>query len=535
MSVENEKKNGTNGFLFGVFLLSLSTFAVKVIGLFFKIPMLSLLGADGMGYFNSAYEIYALLCIISTAGLPVALSMLVSSARTSGDAERIKKVYASAFSLFFVFGFVGSVAMLCFAPFLGELIGNRDAVYCIAAIAPSLFFVCLSSAQRGYCQGFENMLPTALSQLIEALCKLFLGLIFAYLAKDAGLPLPKQAGAAVLGITTGSFLSFCYLVIAKQRIRLPEKNEVKHVRGRGITKELVSIALPITLSSAVLGVSRVVDMALIMRRLPNGEAANSIYGAYTTLAVPVFALMPALITPIAMATVPRLSSLIAQKDAVGQRNTAERSIGLTVMLSLPASMALCAFSYPILNLLFSGREQDVAIAAPLLACLGPAVLFSCLITTENGILQAYRHTVLPIISMMAGVAVKIASSYFLIGREDVGIYGAPIGSLLCNITVAFVNFLFIADGCKLYLRTAKLMLPPLGAAFISIGGAYLLFVFLCEKMSEKLLFLLCTLIAVVVYFAILKLFGGIDEEYISCLPFGKKLLQILSKKENKEV
>ena len=175
-NISAEKKNS---FVSGVFVLSFSTLIVKIIGLAFKIPMLSLLGMEGMGYFNSAYEIYAVLCVIATAGLPVALSLLVSSARANNDLSRVKEIYRSAIKIFLIFGILGTALMLLFARSLADLIGNSDAYFCILAIAPALLFICLASAIRGYCQGFEDMRPTATSQLIEAISKLVLGVAFA--------------------------------------------------------------------------------------------------------------------------------------------------------------------------------------------------------------------------------------------------------------------------------------------------------------------------------------------------------------------
>ena len=143
----NDKaKLNRQGFFSGVAVLSLSTIVVKVIGLAYKIPMLSFLGAEGMGYFNSAYEIYALLCVIATAGLPVALSILVSSYREAGAPWEIRVVYRSALAIFLFFGALGSIILLFFAPKISELIDNTNAVYCIAAISPSVLFICISIA-----------------------------------------------------------------------------------------------------------------------------------------------------------------------------------------------------------------------------------------------------------------------------------------------------------------------------------------------------------------------------------------------------
>ena len=162
------KTRDPDRFLSGVFVLSASTVIVKIIGLAYKIPMIAKLGAQGMGYFNSAAEIYAVLCVISTAGLPVALSMLISADRESGRFLGIRKIDRAATVLFLMLGALGSTGMALFARPIATMIGNADAYLCILAIAPALFFVCFSSAIRGYFQGFQNMMPTAVSQLIEA-------------------------------------------------------------------------------------------------------------------------------------------------------------------------------------------------------------------------------------------------------------------------------------------------------------------------------------------------------------------------------
>ena len=145
MKKKNSVESAGGGFISGVFVLSLSTLIVKIIGLAFKIPMLRLLGMEGMGYFNSAYEIYALLCVVSTAGLPVALSILVSSARASENDIEIAGTYKAARRTFFFFGLLGSLAMLLLSKPISHWIGNEDAFYCILAIAPALLLICICS------------------------------------------------------------------------------------------------------------------------------------------------------------------------------------------------------------------------------------------------------------------------------------------------------------------------------------------------------------------------------------------------------
>ena len=527
------------GFMSGVLVLSLSTFAVKIIGLAYKIPMLDLLGAEGMGYFNSAYEIYALLCVIATAGLPIALSILVSVNVERGDLAAVKKVYRGALRLFLLLGTVGGAAMLAFADKMAAFIENPSAAPCIRAIAPALLCVCISSAVRGYFQGLGNMTPTAISQLIEAIGKLTLGVLFAALAQKAGYDTASAAAFGILGLSAGTLASALYLLILKvlrdkrnKDIRLGATSCISD-KEHGVGK-LVRLAIPITLSSTVLGVTRIADMALIMRRLQDigysAAGANVIYGSYTTLAVPIFNLLPSLITPLALAVVPRLSAALLREGECGAEEIASVALRISVLFSMPASLAIAVYSRQILGLLFAGEGEAISIAAPMLAVLGTSVLFSCLITATNAILQAYGKANVAMISMSIGAALKIGSAYILIGIDEIGAYGAPLSTLLCNVAITAINFYFISkctDGSMgikgLYLR------PTLcSAMMISVSFAGYL---ATERFfgSERIGFLFGAALGVIFYVFFALLVGAVEQEDIEALPCGKRILAALQK------
>lgn len=527
---KNNVESAGGGFVSGVFVLSLSTLIVKIIGLAFKIPMLHLLGMEGMGYFNSAYEIYALLCVISTAGLPVALSILISTARASENSIEIAKAYKAARRVFLIFGFAGSLAMVLLAKPISLWIDNEDVFYCILAISPALLFICLASAIRGYCQGFEDMKPTAISQLIEALLKLLLGVALAAIGVNRGLPIPAVAALSVLGITVGTLFSFCYLVLARRRHKVESAKIKPDIANY---KELIKIALPITLGSAVISLTRIFDMTFIIKRLQDiGVSqfrANEIYGAYTTLALPVFALIPSLIAPISMALIPELAGFIKRNNEAGQVESVEKALRLTSVLAMPASIAVTVFSRQILSLLFRGQNEAIDIAAPLLSLLGASVFFSCLITTTNAILQSYRCVKMPIFSMSVGVAVKAFTTYFLLGTRQFGVYGAPLGSLACNLTVVLINFALIlryVNCADKGITVVKSFVKPFFASVISIGAAYAIFAGILKTgLSELLAFAVTVIVAVLIYCLLVMLLGIMGKDDIRLIPIVRKLIK----------
>lgn len=519
-------------------ILSLSTVTVKIIGLAYKIPMLACLGAEGMGYLNSAAELYATLCVIATAGLPVALSMLISANRERGDLRAIRCIERTARGLFLLLGSIGTVGMWLFAKPIAVGIGNENAYLCIMAIAPALFFVCFSSSVRGFFQGFQRMAPTAISQLIEASGKLFFGVWFASAAMQRGWGLPTVAAFAVLGMSLGTLCSALYLLLVRawelfrgrDPMRMPAAMADVTSDGRLLT--LLRIAVPITLGAVVMSLTRLSDMALMLRRLQDAgmsmAEANILYGAYTTLAVPVFNLIPSLITPIALVLIPVLTAAIEARSGEEQVKIADCSIRFTVLLSMPAAMGIAVYAEPILTVLFPKEAEAVVLSAPLLSVLGISILFSGIITATNAILQAYRKTVKPIVSMAVGVGIKLIVAYVLLGNASVGAYGAPISTLACDVAVTGMNLYFVRR-CLPQSRRTEGMLQlygkPLAASLAAMAASLAVYgPLLAVLQQSSIAFFGACLTAVSVYGGLLVLLRAVTKEDLMLFSMGERLI-----------
>ena len=510
----------------GVVLLTASTVIVKIIGLAYKIPLISILGAEGMGYFNTAYEIFALLCGVSTSGLPVAVSMLVSAARETGDAARARGIYKTSSALLLTKGLLFSAVLLFFAEPLSRMLGNTDAYYAILAIAPALLFSSVAGAVRGYFQGCRIMSPTAASQLIEATGKLVFGVAFAAVFMANGAKVPVAAAFAALGVSLGSFLSAVFLLIRKRA----EAGGKTYGNVKGHTGSyflaLLRISLPITVSSALIGSTRIIDMALILRRLGDigvgASRANEIYGSYTTLALPVFMLAPAFIPPITESLIPRLAAAVESGSADEQRRAVSNAMRLTVFLAVPASMGVALYSRQILSLLFKGQTDAISISAPLLSALGISVLFSCLITTTTAVLQSYRRVLLPILSLSAGALVKAVSAYAFIGDARFGVMGAPISTALSNITVFSLNYIFIVKTTKGRAQVFSQLPKPLLCSSAAMAVSYTVYMLVSKNaVSESVCFLLAMAVAVGLYLVLAYATGVISKDDLNVIKFKK--------------
>ena len=534
---KTDNRSYGNQFLSGVAVLALSTVIVKIIGLFYKIPMMAYLGAEGMGYFNSAYEIYSLFFVIATTGIPVAISILVSENLTQKRTENIKKIFRISLITLGALGLIGTLIMAMFHSQFAKLINNDAAAYSILAISPTLLLVCLSSAIRGYFQGNQSMVPTAVSQVIEALGKLLLGLAFAVIAINKGYSMVEAAAFAVLGLTIGVLISLLYLILCKILHRIRYNKETTLVScvdsSDKIIKQIFSIAIPITLSSTILSLNKLIDMTMILGRLNaigySQNAANSIYGAYSTMAVSVYNLPSTLVTAIALPLVPMLTSAIEVSESKKEQSIISSSLKLTALISFPAGIGISVFSKEILSLLFSAQTEEIEYIAPLLSLLGISIFLSSMITITNAILQAYKQVNKPIISMILGVVVKFILSFVLIGIPSINIYGAPISTFFSTLVIVAINLYFIIKNSGRINSISQIFIKPFIAAFVSVMFGLGIYLFLSDIIDSKIFILgIIGFVSLIYLVAIVKL-KAIEKEEILMLPKGESLIKILTK------
>ena len=253
-------------FLQGAAVLTMGTILVKIIGALYKIPMNRIIGTEGFGQFNVAYSIFNVLLTISTAGLPIAVSRMISEASTLGNRRQVQKTFHTSLRLFLIIGAICSSIMLIFAPQLAAWMEDPDAVYAIATLAPAVLFLCIISSFRGYFQGQQYMTPTAVSQVIEAICKLVIGLGAVYVVLGMGYGKPQAAGGAIFGVTMGSVLACLYLFVQyrKKHVRLTRADAgAKVLSTRATTMKLLRLAIPITIGSAGLQIFNALDTKII--------------------------------------------------------------------------------------------------------------------------------------------------------------------------------------------------------------------------------------------------------------------------------
>ncbi len=531
-------KSKRSSFLSGVLILSAANLLTKVIGLVFKIPLTNMLGDEGMGYFNTAYQIYTWLYMISTAGLPVALSLMISEYNAKGQYDKTRRIFKLCLTAFLMIGGIGTAAMAVFSRPLAKLISVDNAYLCILAIAPALFFICLSSTIRGYFQGRRNMLPTAVSEVIESIGKLSVGIALGAYAISKGYPLYQVAAYAIFGVTVGILAGTLFLLLFS--------GFTKTERAASVTEELsepnsklfatfLKIALPVMLSSSLLSMSSMMDTLIIIRRLKYfglaESAAIAYYGNYTAYCVTLFNLPPVLIYPIVNTLIPSVSEARARRDKNKAQLLASKSLKLASVIALPCALGLGVLSAPILKLIFSSAES-AEMASPLLTTLAPSVFLIGIMAVTNGLLQAYRLQKYSVISMAIGAVVKAISVYLLVGLKlgdsRLLMYAAPISTFLFYLTITILNVVFLSAKTDIKLNAISMFSRPFAAAVVCAITAALSYALLFGIFGEsKLITLLSITAAALVYGLSLLLFRGITREDVKLIPKAEKLVDKL--------
>lgn len=531
-------KSAIGMFFSGVFVLTLANILVKAVGLVSKIVLNRVVGSVGAGYYSSAYEIYAYLYVLSTSGLPVALSIMVSKSCAKGRFKEAKKIFDVAFMVLAIIGFAFSILMITFANQIAIFIGAEQTTLCIISIAPTMLFICLSSCMRGYFQGYQLMKPTAISQLIEACAKVGIGVIFALWAKSKGYPDYTVAAFTILGVTVGVLLGMAYLYIKKlifkeknynfEQISSIEHEETKTTRQ--ILRELFLIAIPITLSSSVLSLTTIIDTIMVQNRLlAYGMSEISVrvyYGDYTSLVISMFNMPTILFYPIANALVPLISATREKGDK--QKSEAIRSLSLRIitLISVPCAVGLGVFSYPILNLLMF-KQESVERAAPWLSIAAVSVVFLGIIATTNAFLNTAGKQRLPIVSMLIGASAKLISNYLLLGK--IGIYGAPISTVICYLFAASFNIYFSVKHVGKLPSIKRIFGLPILSSILSIGLSALLYLIFITFLPMKISTIIAITVAVILYLTISFKIKSIMIDDLKMLPNSEKILNILYK------
>ena len=585
-----EKQRKSQTLLNGALILSIATVIIKVIGVIYKIPLSNMIGTVGRGLFDSAYSLYVPIYTISMAGLPVAISNMVSKAMALGRYRDVKVIHKVAKRLFLIVGILGTLAMLILTYPYALSAKNMDIIPAVLVITPSILFCCIMSSYRGYYNGLSNMTPTAFSQVLEALGKLIFGLMCAKWAINYGLSrfeqgltvfgqtvanetealsaiYPYAAAGATAGVTLGTVIGVIYLVIMHKvkgdRISKTELASAPKPEKSGvIAKKMFKFAIPVALSSLVFSITNLIDSITIQNRLEHvvlnnldliremystelvgildADIKNFLYGAYS-LSLDFRNLIPSITMTLGISAIPALSAAWAVKNKREIKISIESVMRVTMLVAMPCGVGMGVLAQPILAAFYGSGEaaSGVSIAAPVLTVYGFTIFLMALSQPMTNMLQALDKTKIPLISLSIGAVVKLVANCIFVTIPSINVNGAIIGTVLCYVVIVAINFLAIVKTTKVRINLVSVFVKPIFCGILCGVGAYTSFG-LCNRFipdfslaGHDLKNILCLGIGIgfgaLIYVISMLLVKGISKDDVNMLPKGEKIAKILAK------
>ena len=579
---KRKKERKAQSFLQGAVVLGASMVIVKIMGMIYKILLSNMYGGVGTGLFNSAYALYNPLFTLSTAGFPIAISRMVSESVTKKRFRDVKQIHRLSVPIFVVCGCICFLAMVLGSFVYVKIINADNAIFALLCLSPTIFFGCLMSIYRGYFEGMRNMVPTAISEIMEATCKLFLGFTASFvtmqlclnsyestgyvlgtkcnsMTEAESVAIPIAIGAAITGISLGSFFGFLFLFIRYKRggdgITKEELRNSPPPQKPGTTiRTMVRTAIPIGLGSIVMSLADMIDSTLVQVRINNimetnpqallnvygslipdeiyyaNETHTYLYGCYG-IALTLMMLVTAVTQVFGTTALPSVTAAWTSGNKAQLKKSMETVIRVTVLVTIPSGVGMSVLAEPLLSLIYSGSSvaNEVEIGSKVLAVMGISVIFIATSTPLCSMLQAVGRMDIPLKLFTIGMVMKIIVNYILVGIPEINIQGANVGSIVCYSFVSVAAMFFLCRETKIIPNFMSVLVKPLMAAIICGVAAYFSEMLYDVFFKQNIATILAVITAVVVYIVFLFILKAFKREDILQMPKGNKILKILEK------
>ncbi len=525
-------KSDKKSFVRGAVILGVAGLICKVIGAFFRIPLYNMLG-DGMQYYEAVYPYYSTLLVISTAGLPTAISRMVAERTALGDAAGAKRVFHRSQLLLLGIGIVTMALMYFGADFLAKTTVGPLAAPSFRAMSPALLIVSLMCAYRGYLQGLQQMTGTAMSQLAEQVGKLAIGLYLASRWMSRGLE--YGAMGAVAGVTLSEMLALIvvgsFYLFRKRDLEIPKASDAEPASGKGIVSGLLAIAIPVTIGASIMPITGIVDASLIKSTLLDigftDAAASMRYVALRSNVMNIIN-MPAVLTiALAMSLVPAVSAARTANDQKAIHTVSAMGIKLAMFIGIPCAVGLLALSAPVIDLLYDIDAERLAIASALMRTSAIGVVFLSMVQTLTGILQGAGKQHIPVINLFIGALVKVVLMLTLMRNPNIEIQGAAISTTACYIVAGVLDAIYLIRYTKLKLNWMDTLVKPVVSALVMGGAVYFCYSLIYDKLASNTIATAgAILVGVVLYLFGILWMRMFSKEDLAFIPGGSILARL---------
>ena len=531
-------------FIKGALILTLAGFFVRLIGAGLRIFLAAIMGDEGIGLYQMAYPIYTTLLAISTAGIPTAISKLVAENLAYRDYRGAYRVFKISLLIMTILGAIFSLLLFGGAEFfVQKIVKDPRAYYPLISISPAILFVTVLSAFRGYFQGFQEMTPTASSQIIEQFGRVAAVIALVFLLLPRGLE--YAAAGAAFGAVAGSFLALLFLLLLYFRERpafikkIKQQTLHREYSSRQILYRIITLSVPITLGSLVIPLVNMVDLSVVPLRLHEAgystEEATALYGQLTGMASSVIQFPLILTIALAMSLVPAISEAQALRNSSMVRGRTDVAMRFTLFFSIPASFGLFVLAEPITFVLF----ENTSAAYPL-AMMAFGLIFLSLYTSTSGILQGLGFVLEPVKYMILGTFIKFVLSWVLTADPRLHIGGAALATVVSFLIASVLNMRKVSLVTGWRFSIGELLFKPLLAS-IFMSWAVKVIYRMAEGMfaasfslraAQAASLFLSILCGMFIFLFVLFLVGGVREEDLKAVPRLGALLLKLARRLN---
>lgn len=535
----NTSKRRKNSLVLQGSILAVAALIVRMIGFFYRIPLNNILTDEGNNYYSSAFIIYTFFLMISTYGFPIAISKLVSERLAEKKFKEVQAIFKSALSLGLILGILFSIILWFGADTLAVIGGDHPkAALAIKATAPALLIFSVLSVFRGYFQGMNTMVPTAISQILEQIFNAAFSLILASVLVKKGLEYGAAGGELGTGIGALSALLLLLFVYKLARRKIFKKNlkkDISNFKKKNIFfywKLILTVSIPIIIGTAILNFASIVDMVMFKKAIVfHGGVvldATKLFGLYTTKNQLLINLPVTIAASLAMASIPSISAAVVNGNTDDIRNKIEAAIRGTILIVIPAAVGEFVLAKPIIDMLFTGGNLDLA--AKLLQVAALSIVFFGLSTVSVGILQGLGKLKIQIWTSSLALLLKVLLNIVLLFVFNLNVYGAVIANIIFSAVYAGLNLYVINKHIPLKLDLQRTVLIPITAAALMGVTCYISYYLIgILSGSNTAATLISIIISMLVYIIILLKLKGITEKEIVDFPKGYKILKLLKK------
>lgn len=534
------QKNREQGFVKGAAVLAIAGLISKILGAIYKIPLTNMIGTEGIGYYQPAYNIYNLLLAVSLAGFPTAIARLISEKRAHGNYLGAQQVYHVALRTMFAIGAVSAGLIFLFAMPIVKFLNFPGSYYSLISLVPALLVVPVLATYRGFYQGIGNMVPMGVTQVIEQVFRVAIGLFLAVSLMDKSIQ--KAAAGATFGASVGAsvaLIAIVFIFVSRKKLTADEimvapKNSIEP--SKVVLKKLLKIAIPITVGASISPLLGNIDTYFVGTRLAalgyTAKEVSSLYGELSGMAYSIINFPQVFSTAISVSMVPFLSEAYALKNYKKMNITATMGLKLALVIALPCSAGLFLLATPILTLLFpsTGLATQQS-AGVLLQILSISILFLIIFQAFTAMFQSVHKELIPVKNLFIALIVKSLLSYILIGIPSVNIRGAAISTLVAYFVATLVSARDLTKYTPIKFRNLRrvIILPVISVLIMSVC------VIITNKLgnmfisSGTVVTLLSVLVGVIVYAICLFKTGTITESDLRLIPMGDKLKRFIRK------